>query len=58
MHVSLMLLALYIVTAFAFFLSYGSYFTMLLPTLLFLVVSLAPPAAGVPQDVDAISRAS
>ena len=42
-QITLMLLLLYIVEAFAFFVSWGSYFTMILPLMLLLTVSLADP---------------
>ena len=39
-QLALMLLLLYVVEAFAFFVAWGSYFTMLLPLALLLLVSL------------------
>lgn len=47
-QVALILLLLYIVEAFAFFVSWGSYFTMILPLMLLLAVSLAEPFTRIP----------
>ena len=47
-QITLVVLLLYIVEAFAFFVSWGSYFTMILPLMLLLAVSLAEPFIRIP----------